>query len=77
MLVLVVAGLSADAASFKGTYSHYSKGEDISVLLSDFATSQGYSSSCTNEVEGNVSCEFDEFHPIKVLTVKKSAFGVS
>ena len=77
MLVLVVAGLSADAASFKGTYSHYSKGEDISVLLSDFATSQGYSSSCTNEVKGNVSGRFDKIQPNKFLTGIKTAFGVS
>ncbi|MGN0915845.1 MAG: type III secretion system outer membrane ring subunit SctC [Succinivibrio sp.] len=77
MLVLVFAGFSADAASFRGTYSHYSKGEDLTVLLSDFATSQGYSSSCSNEVKGNISGRFDKVSPKKFLDGIKAAFSVS
>jgi type III secretion protein C len=69
----------AEGASLKDLrepYTHSSKDEPLTALLSDFAISQGYSASFTPAVQGLVNGEFINMPPAAFLAGIRAGFGV-
>uniref|UniRef100_B8DMS7 Type 3 secretion system secretin n=1 Tax=Nitratidesulfovibrio vulgaris (strain DSM 19637 / Miyazaki F) TaxID=883 RepID=B8DMS7_NITV9 len=71
-----VSGVSGGSGGFVGAYTHYSEQEDLTVLLMDFARSQGLGASFSPGVTGTVSGRFDAVPPEKFLQGMRAAFGV-
>lgn len=67
---------SAQAYSFKKTYSHYSDAEPLSAVLTDFARSQGFSSQISSKISGTLSGRFNDEDPNRFIEGMRAAFGV-
>lgn len=65
------------ALVFKNPFSYYTKQQDISTVLVQFAKSQDMSATVSSQVEGKMSGRFDAVNPNDFLNTIHSAFQIS
>ena len=74
---LLFAGISSSFGyDFKTPYSHYSDGEGLESVLSDFARQMNFNSRVSKDLSGIVSGRFTNVNPNDFLKGFKSAYGV-
>lgn len=73
--LLLAAGLWCCAAAAV-PYSHYSDGEPLSSVLTDFARSQGLTAQISGQLSGSVSGRFESVEPEVFLKAMQAAYGV-
>lgn len=77
-LALGFAPFSAWAASaFTKPFSYYADQQELSVVLMNFARSQGFGAAMSAGVNGKVSGRFDDVPPNTFLAGMRAAFGVN
>ena len=62
---------------FKKNFSYYAEQQEISLVLIQFAKSQGYTASISPQIEGKLSGKFEEVNPNDFLNSMQSAFQIS
>ncbi len=68
---------SLGVTSFKKNFSYYAEQQDISLVLIQFAKSQGYTASISPQIDGKLSGKFEEVNPNDFLNSMQSAFQIS
>ena len=76
-VLLVSCPAFAAQGGFSRPYTHYADDEDLTVILTNFARSQGLGASFSPGVVGKVSGRFDAVPPETFLKGMQAAFGVT
>ena len=76
-VLLVSCPAFAVQGGFSRPYTHYADDEDLTVILTNFARSQGLGASFSPGVVGKVSGRFDAVPPETFLKGMQAAFGVT
>lgn len=76
-VLLVSCPAFAVQGGFSRPYTHYADDEDLTVILTNFARSQGLGASFSPGVVGKVSGRFDAVPPETFLKGMQAAFGVN
>lgn len=74
---LILPTHSSGKISFSKDFSYYAEQQDISLVLIQFAKSQGYTASISPQIEGKISGKFNQVNPNDFLNSMQSAFQVS
>lgn len=74
---LILPTHSLGKISFSKDFSYYAEQQDISLVLIQFAKSQGYTASISPQIEGKISGKFNQVNPNDFLNSIQSAFQVS